>query len=146
MHSSINQCSKYELDITRTPPIQTSIESSLWDNIEPNSSWNTNSVITFNISGSNDKYVDLSQIKLYIKLEIKKSDLSIGDKKISTVNNLLHSLFKNIEVKIGTKTISNSNGKYTYRAYLENLIKNLKIYYYGGIFGLKTPKILIRYY
>ena len=85
MHSSINQCSKYELDITRTPPIQTSIESSLWDNIEPNSSWNTNSVITFNISGSNDKYVDLSQIKLYIKLEIKKSDLSIGDKKISSL-------------------------------------------------------------
>jgi hypothetical protein len=143
MQSSLNQCSKFELDLTRTTPIQTSIENSIWDNIEPNSSWNSNSVITFNINGSNDKYIDLSQTRLYIKLDVKKGDAGIGTKSISTVNNFLHSLFKNIEVKIGSKTISTSNGKYPYRAYIENLLgfnKESKDILLRGDFWFKDNK------
>ena len=93
MQSSLNQCSKYELDLARTTPIQTSIENSIWDNIETGSNIESNSVISFTINGSNDKYIDLSQIRLFVRLNIKKGESIIGNKSISTVNNLLHSNF-----------------------------------------------------
>jgi hypothetical protein len=120
-----NYCSKSELYLTRLPSIQTSITNSQWDKIETSAktSWTTSSLINFRIPGSNDDYIDLNQIQLFLKFNIQKTDgVGIGNENIAPVNNFLHSLFKNIVVKIGTDVVSTDNAKYSYRAYLENLL------------------------
>ena len=55
-------------------------------------------------------------------MNIKKENNAIGTAPISVVNNFLHSIFKNIKVKIGSTVVSTDSDKYSYRAYLENLL------------------------
>ena len=120
-----NYCSKSELYLTRLPSIQTSITNSQWDKIETSAktSWTTSSLINFRIPGYNDDYIDLNQIQLFLKFNIQTiGGNGIGNENIAPVNNFLHSLFKNIVVKIGTDVVSTDNAKYSYRAYLENLL------------------------
>lgn len=65
---------------------------------------------------------------LYIKsrIDIAKSDSSdVVDadwEKVSTVNNLMHSLFKQIDLEIDGKSISHSPQTYAYKAYFETLL------------------------
>lgn len=127
MYSNFNhgeECSKAELDISRKQPVQTAIERSTWDKIEPTNSWDKNTIIEFIISGSNDKYIDLSQVQLFLEFKILKNDVDELpiNVPVSVVNNLMHSLFKNIETKIGTTPVSNTSDKYHYKAYFENLL------------------------
>ena len=96
MYSNFNhgeECSKAELDISRKQPVQTAIERSTWDKIEPTNSWDKNTIIEFIISGSNDKYIDLSQVQLFLEFKILKNDVDELpiNVPVSVVNNLMHS-------------------------------------------------------
>jgi len=136
-HTFLNdECSKSELDLVRKPLIQTAIEGSTWDKIEPSNNWDSNSTLEFIISGSNDKYIDLSSIQLFLELSITKNDKTglPADVPVSVTNNLLHSLFKNIETRINTSTVSNYSDKYPYKAYFENLLG----------YNQESKKILLR--
>ena len=55
------ECAKSELDLFSVPPTQTVVEEGVWDTIQPHSNFSTNSVIKFDIPGTNIHYIDLSQ-------------------------------------------------------------------------------------
>ena len=42
--------------------------------------------------------------------------------KVGVVNNLLHSIFEQVQVYLNNTPVENSNKTYPYRAYLENLL------------------------
>ena len=117
MNNRFAECSKSEVDFSRQQEIQTAIENSVWDKIEPTKNL-TNATIDFEITGSNDKYIDLSEIHLFVNIKVT----GIGANAVSLSNNVLHTLFKNVEVKINNTTVSNTSNKYPYKAYLENLL------------------------
>ncbi len=118
------ECSKKELDMSIRLPIQTGIETSQWVTIESPKDRLNNSSITFKISGDSVHYLDLSDIQLYLQVKLVNSDdtpatITSG---VSTVNNILHSAFKNIEVKIGDHLFETHNDLYPFKAYFENLL------------------------
>ena len=121
-----DDCFKAELDLFTIPPIQTSIEDGTWDIIRPHPNYNTGTV-EFEIPSNSIQYLNLSETELHATVSIRKSDKSelITDyttNNIGPINNLLSSLFQQIEVTFNSITVENSNSTYPYRAYIENLL------------------------
>jgi hypothetical protein len=83
---------------------------------------NTNS-ISFNIAADSTHYLDLSQTELWVKLSLTKNNVAVTDySKIGLVNNLLHSIFSQVQVYVNNVEVENTNSHYPYRTYLENLL------------------------
>jgi len=114
-----------ELDLFGVPPTQNSVEYDICSEHRPISTLTHDSVIEFNIQTSNDEYIKLSETELYLKLRINLTKALNADPdakdwdKVSVVNNLLHSLFKQIDVFIGDKQVTLSHQTYAYRAEIE---------------------------
>ena len=123
VHSKSQECSKSELDLFSVPPTQTSLEKGHWVEHQPVSSVADAGPITFIIPGTED-YVDLSKTILVIRAKVTKADGTDldDDEKVGIVNNFLHSLFKQIDVFLKEKQVTQATSTYAYRAYLETLL------------------------
>ena len=83
--------------------------------------------LEFLIPNAGTDFIDLSNMHLYLKLKITKEDRTNvdDDALMGPVNNLFHSLFKDVKVRLGKDSdtlITTSLPNYAYRAYLENLL------------------------
>jgi hypothetical protein len=75
------------------------------------------------VPGTED-YVDLSKTILVIRAKVTKAngdDLD-ADEKVGIVNNFLHSLFKQVDVFLKEKQVTQATSTYAYHAYLETLL------------------------
>lgn len=122
----MTQCYKSELDLFSVPPLQSVVESGIWDTATLNSSEKSEGVIEFKYEAVD--YVDLSETLLVLDCSIRQK-LKDGTTKaieetdtIGPVNNFMHSLFSQVTVSLNNKIVENTNGYYPYRAYLENLL------------------------
>ena len=123
MHSKSEECTKTELDLFSVPPTQVSLEKGLWIDHQPVSSVSDGGPITFLSPGTED-YVDLAKTILVVRAKVTKAngnDLDANEK-VGIVNNFLHSLFKQIDVFLKEKQVTQATGTYAYRAYLETLL------------------------
>ncbi|CAB4011693.1 uncharacterized transposon-derived [Paramuricea clavata] len=75
------------------------------------------------IFGTED-YVDLSKTILVIRDKVTKANGNNldADEKVGVVNNFLHSLFKQVDVFLKEKQVTQATGTYAYRAYLETIL------------------------
>jgi hypothetical protein len=123
VHSKSPECSKSELDLFAVPPTQVSLEKGRWIDHQPVSSVSDDGPITFMSSGTED-YVDLSKTILVVRAKVTNADLTdLGaDAKVGPVNNFLHSLFRQVDVFLKGKQVTQASGTYAYRAYLETLL------------------------
>lgn len=110
---------KSELDIFSKLPIQTTVESGALQTYRPITSISNGGPIEFVVSGStNDEYLDLGRVYLYVKATIN-ADAGVV---VGPVNNWLHSMFSQVDVYLNQKCITPPNNCYPYRAYIENLL------------------------
>ena len=69
--------------------------------------------------------IDCSKIELVTKANILKSDgttkLAHTVTNVGVVNNVLHSMWSNVNVELNNKTVTPNDGLYPYKAYLEKL-------------------------
>ena len=123
VHSKSQECSKSELDLFSVPPTQVSLEKGHWIDHQPVSSVSDGGPITFLSPGTED-YVDLSKTILVVRAKVTKADGANldSDEKVGVVNNFLHSLFKQVDVFLKEKQVTQATGTYSYRAYLETLL------------------------
>jgi hypothetical protein len=123
VHSKSAECSKSELDLLQIPPTQVSLDRGHWIDHQPVSSVSDNGPITFLSPGTED-YIDLSKTILVVRAKVTKADGSDldGDTKVGPVCNFLHSLFKQVDVFLRGKQVTQATGTYAYRAYLETLL------------------------
>jgi hypothetical protein len=128
--SESEKCGKSELDLFSLPPTQTVMEAARWDQVQPYSNCRTGTVI-LDINGDNQCYIDLSQTELFLKCVLMKGGAAVKNLKAAPytgagafgpVNNLLHSMFSQMQVKIGGVEVENTNSLYPYRAMYENLL------------------------
>ena len=108
-HSSGHFAVKSELDIFAAIPSQISKKSSRFDTIPPVSNITPNSAITI-IAPKVNSYTDLSKSFFVVKLKIVKEDgSSLPEKdsstppvdfKVSAINYLAHTLFKQIDLSL----------------------------------------------
>lgn len=83
--------------------------------------------IELDFQGQGDEFIDLSQTYLQVVCKFTKGDGSnlTGLNGNSTpVNNILHSLFTEIDVTLNGKIISPGTDTYPYKAYLEKLLSS----------------------
>ena len=120
VHSKSQECSKSELDLFSVPPTQTSLEKGRWEEYQPVSSVADAGPITFLIPGNED-YVDLSKTILVVRAKVTKANGANLDRneEVGIVNNFLHSLFKQVDVFLKEKQVTQATSTYAYRAYLE---------------------------
>jgi hypothetical protein len=124
-HECSQECGKSELDLFSMPPTQIVLNDAVFHTLSPVSASATGA-FQFEIEGDSIHYLDLSHTELWVTVNMvvdkKVETLDADIKKIFPVNNLLHSLFNQIQVNINGKSVENSNGLYAYRAYLEDLL------------------------
>ena len=109
------------------PPVNVGEEKIPWVEYRP--SFITQggySSVQFHIPGNSTQYVNLGNSELYVKYRIEKQDGSEFDpaKKESglPVNNILHSLWSSVDVKLNHTLVSSSGTNYMYKALIENLL------------------------
>lgn len=95
--------------------------------IAPKNAINDN-CIEFLIPKSPD-YTDLSKTLLAVRFKIVAGNSTSSDppavaatEKVGPINNILHSLFSQVDVRINNSLVSSTDNLYPYRAYLENLL------------------------
>ncbi|XP_028393189.1 uncharacterized protein F54H12.2-like [Dendronephthya gigantea] len=123
VHSKSQICTKKKLDLFDIPPTQVSLEKGHWIDHQPVSSVSDSGPITFVSTGTED-YVDLSKTILVVRAKVTKANGTNldPDAKVGVVNNFLHSLFKQVDVFLKEKQVTQATGTYSYRAYLETLL------------------------
>ena len=100
-----------------------SLEKGLCVDHQPVSSVSDGGPITFLCLGTED-YVDLSNTVLVVRPKVTKAngnDLD-ADEHLGIINNFLHSLFKQFDVFLKGKQVTQATGTYAYRAYLETVL------------------------
>ena len=118
-------CSSEALELFSVPPTNITLEDGKWVEYYPVSTVSTQSApIEFEIKGQGDEYLDLSQTYVYVEAQILKQDGTAlaDDSQITPANNLLHSLFTEIDCSLNGKVITPGTDTYPYRAYLEKLL------------------------
>ena len=106
-----------------------------------------NNAVHFNIPGDGTDYTDLYNTYLYVKLKIVDEDGNVfkqGDALEENfaipVDNIMHSLWDHVDVKLNNSMVSFSTNNYMYKALFENLLfydKNARLYQTSsfGFFG-----------
>ncbi|GFX27769.1 uncharacterized protein F54H12.2 [Trichonephila clavipes] len=110
------ECVKSELELFNLPGTQAVIQDGQWKQFHSLSNVFDNTPVEFNISGSAEDYIDLSQTQLYVKAKIVKVDNTpiTKDDTIGHVNLFLHSLFSQVDVSLNDRVVSNTNNTYPY--------------------------------
>ena len=113
-----------ELDLFTLPATQTSIEGSSFLNYKPVSSITDESdaPIEFVVPSASEHYIDLAHTMLFVKAQIHPNDEADTNLKVAPVNNILHSMFNQIDIFLNQKLASPPNNAYPYRAYIESLL------------------------
>lgn len=128
LHANSCESIKTELDLFTVPTTQTSIESSQFVTYNPVSSLTQEGPVEFVIAAQSEEYIALSHTYLLVRLQILPTGptdptaLAADGNKFSPVNNLLSSLFSQVDVSFNQKTVSSSGSTYPYRAYIESLL------------------------
>lgn len=123
VHPKSAECIKSELDLFSMPPTQVSLDKGHWIDHQPVSSVSDQGPITF-MSPGTEEYIDLSKTILIVRAKVTKAngaDLD-DDEKVGPTCNFLHNLFKQVDVFLKEKQVTQATGTYAYRAYLETLL------------------------
>jgi hypothetical protein len=112
-----------ELDLFTVPATQESVESGQFVTFRPISTITNNAPIEFNVPGSGSEYIDVSQTMLYLKVKLDKQHAE-GQQpdNCGPINNLIHSIFSQVDVFLNGKCVTPPSNNYHYRAYISNLL------------------------
>lgn len=109
------------------PPVNVAQDKIQWVEHLPTFGKGGKTAIQFNIPGTGNQYTDLSRSELYVRLSVKKLDGSpfYQDANVKTalpIDNVLHSLWSMVDIKMNQALVSTSGTNYMYKAYIENLL------------------------
>jgi len=113
-----------ELALFRVPPTNVSVLKKVWRDVRPDSQITRHSPITFSDSGAGLEYKYFKKSRLYLKCRIATRTGAIpneGDT-VFPINNLLNSLWSSIEVKLGSKLITQNNNNFAYKSFIKTLL------------------------
>lgn len=124
--SSFHEVQPSQLCLFDLPGYQTAVENVSYQKIRPISSITADSPIEFNIAAQNDlTYMDLKRSTMFIKVRITRNNGSKIDSSnnVGPINLVLHSLFSQVDAFVQNRLISSSTGNYSYKAYIQTLLK-----------------------
>ena len=109
------------------PPINAGEEKVMWVVHEPSFvSREHYSSVQFFIPGTGTQYTDLSRTELYARIKIIDKDGDVFEqtaaKSALPVDQILHSMWSSVDIKLNQKLVSTSGTNYMYKALIENLL------------------------
>lgn len=123
LHAHSCACMKSELDLFSLLPTQTAIEAGSWVHYKPISSLTDDAPLEFVVPGNGDEYLDLAHTMLAVRVKMTPRVAGVPiDAGAGPVNNLMHSLFNQVDVYLNQKLVSPPNNAYAYRSYIETLL------------------------
>lgn len=105
-----------------------SVDSSIIEDYAPLNSLDNANSLEFLSMGYNDKFKDLSQVFLNLKLKIIKQNgtdytkTETDEKQPHLVSNALHSIFKSAFITLNGNNLRNCEGNYHYKEFLETTL------------------------
>lgn len=117
-----------DFDIFSVPPTQLTIEKNIVTEHRPISTLTESNTIEFSVTSAIDEYIQLRETMLYLKFKVNLNPASGATitgadwKKIQPVNNLLHSIFRTVDLEIEGKSINQAPQTYAYKAYFETML------------------------
>ena len=118
-----DSCAKESLDFFSKPIPQTSILGNYWVPFSPISAISPNSPIEFRLMGSGDDFYNFHHSYLHMRLSVSNTPGdSFAAKACYPVNNLLHSMIRQVDCYLNDRLIDTSNNNYAYLAYFQDLI------------------------
>lgn len=108
------------------------------------------STLEFVIPASSEVYRDLSCIRLKLRVKLNGTKKTSADGKtterVACINNLLHSLFSQVQVLINGVNVTQNGDNYPYRAYIETIMSYgkdaVETLLTSSLFYLDTDKFL----
>lgn len=144
LHKKSAECTLAELDLFSAPMTQLSIEDKKYQECQPLSALNDNSPIEFFIPGDGEKYLDLNDTMLHLRVKITERDGTNipPDAGVALINYPLNTIFSQCDVILGDRLISQSSATHPYRAMIETLLNfsedTLKSQFSAGLFYKDT--------
>lgn len=131
-----------QFDVFTSAPTCTAIEKAYYADVHPVNAIDSRSPITFDIKGSEEDYCDLSRAHLYLKVKVVQGATGVnlpervgvrpaaaddeGDPgerpDIAPETNFMSTIFSNVVLTIGGKTVYNAHHMYGYQSLLELLL------------------------
>jgi hypothetical protein len=115
-----------DLALFSVPPVNVAEDKVMWVEHLPSFGMNGKASVQFHIPGTGNQYTDLSKTDLYVKVMIvdKKGNLfrQDGENAAIPIDNVLHSLWSMVDIKLNGTLVSTSGTNYMYKAFLENLL------------------------
>ncbi|XP_067465287.1 uncharacterized protein F54H12.2-like [Thunnus thynnus] len=133
-----------ELDLFSAPMTQLSIDEKLYTEIMPLSAITDGGPIEFFIPGDGEKYLDLNDTLLHLRVKITNADgTDLPDNAaVGLVNYPLNTIFSQCDIILGDRLISQSSATHPYRAMIETLLnyseETLKSQFSAGLFYKDT--------
>ena len=90
----------------------------------------------------NKEYINLDETTLTVKCKIVNADGSkieskvAGDDQVALVNNAMHSLFRDVEIRINDKRIEGGDNTYPYKSYIASVFRFSKEAQEGQLFSV----------
>lgn len=130
------------LNLWEQQTYKAAVENSYIDVINPQSGFEgtKNGSLKFTIAG-NDSFINLFKSYIYLKLKITGNPLigtgasavnvdtsvsKMGASSLSVINNIAHSLFKSVKVKIANQDLTISDDSYGFKTYIQLLLNSTK--------------------
>jgi len=124
LHKESYECVVSDLDLTATPPTQTSIEGATIVEHIPVASLTHGASIEFVSYGAGDHYRDLSDMHLGLNCRVKKNkneDLDASCN-VAVINYLINALFCQVDITLNGKKITPSVATHSWRSIFEVLL------------------------
>ena len=117
------QCTLSDTNLFDPPLVQTDIEEGQYEDVYPLGKLEDTGPIEFNVESA-IKFVDLASSYLKLKLQIVNSDGSLitTDSNVTFSNNIISTLFEQVDVYLGGHLVTSSTSMYSYRAMFEVLL------------------------
>ena len=145
LHKESYECVVSDLDLTATPPTQTSVEEATVVEHIPIYTLTHGGPIEFLSLGSSVHYRDLSDMHIGLKCRVRKNRNDNLDESCSValINYLINTLFAQVDIFLGGKKITPSIATHAWRAIIEVLIsgKKPKTHTCRRLDFLKIPRV-----
>lgn len=118
-------CKSSALCLFDEQDVQMDIINTVVTDFHPQNTITSGGPIEFVVLGTPDDYIDLGDIRMLLRLSIKKTDGKAwdADDKVSFVNLPIASVFQDVFLKIGDTQVEGGQHVYPYNAYLSTLLQ-----------------------
>jgi hypothetical protein len=125
MMDRYNLCEDTSFDLFSRPPTEGAIQEINDEEIAPLTALtSTSGSVEFSVSGDGEAYIDLSDLRLHIRVKVENADgtTAIADNEVELINLWPQALFRQCDLFLNGVLVTTSSSMYPYTAFMSSLL------------------------